>query len=379
MSIFSAFSQDIDYLNYIDLRNKEAFKSYKFLFTFSQNEVYSPYFLTFQYTQLYLATKKGTNRNLASFALFIDDKAIHIKNTKLYQLLIPSDNSVTKKFKYSINIFLPDTLKYLKSYQKNFDSLIADTLIPYNAKDKNLAVKKINSVISKNTFSDINNVFDTSMISDNPDIISVSAATFDEKLLYNFTNYVYAPFYLDSMGHSIENVKYLYSDVTVRYAESPTYKIIFLPYEDNDFSLAIVLPKKILKIDTNLNFFNFETFKMWESNQLEIKRLNLLIPEFHTESIINLKPFVSKYCPVLFQKGANYTSLVKRIVTLTDIYQYSKFEIKAENNNLKELNRLRNKNKDEYFYANHPFIYFLINEKNHEVIFLGTFINPETK
>lgn len=379
LAFLPTFSQNLEYLNYVDLRNKEAFDSYKHFFTFSKNEVYSPFFITFQYTQLYLATKKGTNKQLSYFALFNDDKNIQINNTKQYQNLIPIDNSITMNFKYSVNIFLPDTLKYLKSYQQNFDSLIADTIIPYVATDKNLAIKKINNVISENSFFEFKHTFDSSMISNNPNIISTSVAAYKNKWLYDFSGYTFAPFYLDSLGRSVKNTKYLYADITVKYAESPQYRIVILPYEDDNFSLVIVLPKKTVQIDTTLNFFNFDTFQMWKSKELERKRIKLLIPEFQIESAFNLKPLIKTFSPSLFVRGANYTAMIKKVVYLTDIYHFAKFELKADNENLTEIKNLKPNNTDEYLIANHPFIYFLINKKNHEIMFLGTFVNPVSK
>lgn len=378
-AFISTFSQNIEYLNYVDLRNKEAFESYKYFFTFSKNEVYSPFFITFQYTQLYLATKSGTNKQLSSFALFNNDKNIQIRLTKQYQNLLPTDNSLTMKFKYSVNIFLPDTLKYLKSYQNKFDSLVADTLVPYPANDKNLAVEKINNVINQNTFFDFKHPIDTSMISNKPNIISISAASFKDQWMYDFTGYTYAPFYIDNLGRSVKNTKYLYADITVKYSESPQYKIIMLPYEDNNLSLVIVLPKKTVKIDTSLDFFNFDSFQMWKSKELERKRIKLLIPEFQVESAFNLKPYVKKFAPSLFVRGANYTAMIKKIAYLTDIYHFAKFKLESDNQNLTEIKNIKPNNTEAYFIANHPFIYFLINKENHEIMFLGTFVNPVTK
>ena len=376
---FNAIAQNETYQNFINQRNKFAFDTYKHLFKFNQNEVYSPYFLTFQLGQLYLATKKGTAKQIATFAYFPFDKNLFSEQMKKYQALLPKENAINENFKYSVNLFIPDTLKYLKSYQEKCNTLLIDTVIPYPAPDKRATVKKINNVISQNTFFKIDKLLDTNQISDNPNLISVSASDFSGQWLYDFTNYTIKPFYIDSLGRSVKNVKYLYANMTVKYAESPDYQIVMLPYENQKYALVIVLPKKIIKPDTNLNFFNYDTYKMWEEKGLERQPVDIFIPEFTISSLYNLKPAFNKFMPASFIKGGNFTALVRKIVYLTDFYHYSKIGVKAD----KEVPEL-DKNytippENNIFDANHPFLFFLISTEKHEVLTLGIYTNPIAK
>jgi serpin B len=375
-----------NFQNFIDNRNKQAFKTYKRLEKTQQNEIFSPYILDFSFSEIYLATQKGTAVQIANVQQFNINKNLHFQNFDKYQHITDFLNSLNTNLKYSVNIFYPDSLKIQKNFSNNIKKIyIFDSIRPFksNISKKNLA-EYINKIIKKNTSDNIKNVFKQNNMPDKPNIIVSSAAYFSGHWANNFTNYIYSPFVLDTSGKSIKMVKYLTINDYFKYGESADYQIIQIPYEGFRLSLIIILPKKNINLKNTPDFFNYDSFKLWREQTLQTERVRLLIPEFSIENLYSLKNKYSKLMPSVFSKGGNFLNMIKSLVYVNGFYHFAKFKISDENENTQEIKSINFQKEQQtngsiIFNANHPFLFFLIDKKTNAIIFIGHFNNPEQK
>ncbi len=371
-----------EYLNFTESRNKLAFNIFNSLNNKEQNVIFSPYFLNFSFSEIYLATNGNTSAQVRDYAHFLKDKETHKKNMSLFQSIIKNNDNKKINFKYSINIFINDSTKILKKFQQTLDSFLTDTVRHVSFyKDSTKAIAYINKIIEKNTLEYIKNPLKKELFAQKTSLIACSAAFFSGHLANNFHNFILAPFFQDSLKKSLKKIKYLTTNDYFKYSESADYQIIELPYDSYKFSLLIILPKKDSSLEKLNYYFNYNSFLMWQRNILQTERVRVLIPEISIEKNYNIKTRIKNITPFIFIKGGNFLNMVKKVVFISDFYHYAKFKLESS---YKPETQIKNidfdketqKNESYIFNANHPFLFLLIDKKTQTILFIGKFTSP---
>ncbi len=374
----TVFSQNT-YPEFIDNQNRAAFDFYTKYFLETENQVFSPYFYNINFSMLYLATGGGTARQVGEFAYFSTDKASHYANMQKYQKIIPENNSLNTNFKYSLNMFIEDSLKILDKYKKTIAPYLCDSVIEIDfTLDLPSISTTINSIIEKNTDNYIEGYIKPDVLPQNANILLNSSAYFSGFWANNFSNYFTAPFILDSLNRTVNNTSFLTSYEYFVYSETDDYQIVELPYEGYKFTLIVILPKKTKSIKTFEKDFSYDAYKMWHQHNLTRQKVRLILPEFSISNFYSAKSTIDTIIPAVFTKGGNFLNLIKKVVFVSDIFHYAKFEVKREDTQLSELTNYNFEqesilNSSFIFNANHPFIFLLIDKQTQAILFMGHF------
>lgn len=373
------FGQDNQNYNYfLTERNKLAFDLFNMLETNHQNDIFSPYFLNFSFSEIYLATKGNTSLQIAAFAYFRKEKDIHSQNITEYQKIITEKNKLSPQFNYSINFFVDDSIQILEEFKKLVNNLIIDSISHINfSQDSIQYANDINEQINQKTNGKIKDIFKPEFFIQKPSLVVSSEVYFKGTWANNFLEYLYSPFYSDSIT---QNVKYLTTNAYFKYSESSEYQIIDIPYQNYDMDLLIILPKNDTTLENIYNYFNYNSFQMWQRNMLQTKRIRVIIPQISVEGNYNIQKVIKNICPFIFMKGANYTYMVKKLIYVTNFRHVTKFEFQA-NQFEKEIEEIdfekeMSTNTSLILNANHPFLYILIDKKNQTILLMGKYFNP---
>ncbi len=385
LNSFVIFSQNISNDDFIERHNKAAFDFYATHFKNNKNQVFSPLFFRINLSELYLATGGGTARQVCEFSFFDKDKQAHYRNMKFLQKEIKINNSLNTNFKYSINLFIEDSLKILDDFKKNISNYICcDSLTSIDfTQNKSDIANKINTIIEKNTDNYVKPYIDSNYIPDKPNIILNSTAFYSGFWANNFSNFIISEFKLDSTGRKKSNVKFLTAFDYYQYGETDDYQIIELPYEGYKYSLIIILPKQIRSLLNFENkFFNYPSYSMWRQYNMQREEVRLLLPEFEIKSYYSLKNNLDTIIPAVFTPGGNFLNLIKKIVFVNGIYHFSKIKVENESQDLLELKNInftneKKTNNSFIFNANHPFIFLVIDRQSEAVLFMGHLYSPE--
>ncbi|MBN2664505.1 MAG: serpin family protein, partial [Bacteroidales bacterium] len=366
--VFAGFCQN-SYPEFIDNQNRAAFDFYSKNLNKANNQVFSPFFVNTNFSMLYLATGGGTARQVADFSFFSHDKNAHYNNMQQLQKVITQNNSLNTNFKYSINLFIEDSLKVLEKYQQTIEPYLCDTATNINfSNPPEIIAATINKIIENNTNNYVEGYLKAEDIPQKPNILLNSTAYFSGFWAIDFTNFTKGIFKLDSLGRTAENLQYLTAFDYFIYSETDDYQIIELPYEGFEFSLIIILPKEIRSLQTFEKLFNYDAYKIWRQNTLMKQKVRLIIPEFQINSFYSIKNEIDTIIPAIFTPGGNFLNLIKKIVFVNGIYHYCDFSVKKEDNNLSEIYNInydqeKQTNNSQIFNANHPFIFLVTNIK----------------
>ncbi|MBN2890268.1 MAG: serpin family protein [Bacteroidales bacterium] len=367
---------------FVENRNRIAFEFYKEYLSEEKNQVISPFFMNLSLSEIYLATKGGTASQIGDYMMFDSDKDKHLNNFINFQKIISENNSLNTNFVFSVDFFIEDTLKVLKSYNEKISKYLVDTVkyIDFTASIDSI-VAKINSIIEKKSEGYFVPYLSAVDIPENPNIILNSACYFSGFWAKNFENTFTSSFKLDSDGKEIKHIKYFTSFDYFKYGETEEYQIIELPYEGYQLSLIVILPRDIYDLKNFEQIFNFDSYLLWRQKNMQTEKVRLLIPEFSVESFFNYKSNIDTIIPAIFTKGGNFLNLIRKVVFVNGLYHYAKFVVTDEGNEIDELEKLdfnteMTENESFIFNANKPFIFLLIHRQSEAIIFMGHIYSP---
>lgn len=160
-------------------------------------------------------------------------------------------------------------------------------------------------------------------------------------------------------------------------------KILRLPYNGHRYAMYLLLPRTkdgIDRISNNVNQFVLSR-QMWNMQDLPV---DVIIPKFkfehtsHLESVLRQIGIRDIFDDTATLTGIAITKRISRHLKVTDIYQKAGVEVNENGTTAFAATEveLGNKIEDESFHATHPFIFYIEDEINGTILFIGRVINP---
>ncbi|MCX7706133.1 MAG: serpin family protein [bacterium] len=166
------------------------------------------------------------------------------------------------------------------------------------------------------------------------------------------------------------------------YAETETFQIIKLPYKCGNLSMLILLPKNI---DINiLETFAIENFEEYQKT-LTQQKVDVFIPRFKIESTIDLSQALKKLGikSAFSPEMADFSKITgNKDLFISKAIQKSYIEVNEEGTEAAAVTGIvmnitsAMPETKKIFRADHPFLFFIIEEKTGLVLFAGRLVQP---
>lgn len=329
------------------------------------SNLFSPISITFVLSLLDLAAIGSTDEQLIRFLNYkysLDD---------LENLYTMFNNNIMK-----INImFIINNKKINNEYLNMIKKMVF--IINENLDDTTLISEKINYYIKKKTGGIIKNIIKPLDIDNNISFILVNAIYFKASWQYKFNinNTTKMKFH-----KTINNVvDMMHQNNYFNYYENDTIQIVELPYNDNNYVMGIILPKKYLtETDLEYDINNIPNFTVSEINEfinnIQLKKIDLYIPKFIHRKNIQLVPIMKKMGIIdlfssqnaqldLMAKNIHVSKIIHEVVVIVDEAGTDSATIALP---LKE-------EKSTLFKADHVFIYYIRYVPNNIFMFFGDY------
>jgi len=312
---------------------------------------------------LYLNDTK--NRKLS----FLDSITNRLKNTKSITLsnAIWLDNTIVPEGKYINTI----NKKYIADVKR------VDFSVTNKAKDS------INKWFFNKTNKNIKNIVKN--INPETKTIITNAIYFKGEWLMKFNKELTKPAVFFSEKEEQYKVDLMNLTESVKYFENKELQFIAKPYKNTDLSFCVILPKKLFglkKVESKLSS-NFLTQLLDSANYT---KTNIYLPKIKIDKTIKLKESLKKLgLKNAFSKKADFSGIIKNNnIQLTEIVHKTYIIIDEEKTkaaaasvtNIYITGNLK-KSKTKLFKANHPFIFFIVNNTTKKIVFIGKYFKPE--
>lgn len=382
-----------------DGNNKFAFDLYNELNKEQGNIFYSPYSIS---TALAITYEGSSEKTLDEMS---------------YVLHFPSPDILAPNFAYINNVLNTNDKNYqLESVnalwlQKDFnilDSYSSRMKNYYNAKIENLdfandnqaSSETINDYIEDKTRGKIKNLIPSGSLSRSTKLVLTNAIYFEADWDKEFSKSktLNKTFYINSSENVDVPMMYMKTkdDEKFNYANLDKLQILELPYKGGKNSMFILLPKQKkeydyktgndIVFDYNLNDIelSYEKFKEYKEEMKETKLDSISIPKFEFDSKYFLKDILSEMGMPSAFLDANFSKINdKKDLYIDEVIHQAFVSVDEEGTEaaaataviMKEMIAMPG----EYFNANHPFVFIILNNETNNILFLGKMENPLLK
>uniref|UniRef100_A0A8V5FIZ7 Serpin B10 n=1 Tax=Melopsittacus undulatus TaxID=13146 RepID=A0A8V5FIZ7_MELUD len=352
-----------------------------------QNIFFSPWSIATALAMVYLGAKGDTATQMAEVSSEISRISLHrlLSHNLHYSSLLSAMNkprstyllkSANRLYEEKTYPLLPKFLQLITSY--------------YNSKPQAVNFKtaaeqaraQINSWVENETERKIQGLLPAGSLNSRTVLVLVNAIYFrgnwEKKFLEKNTSET--PFRTKT---KLVQMMFLRDTFLILHETTMKFKIIELPYVENDLSMFVLLPDDINDNTTGLELLTYEKLAEWTKSANMMKaEVDLYLPKLKVEENYDLKSTLSSmgiqnaFDPV----QADFTGMsVKKDLFISKVIHKAFVEVNEEGTEASAATGalvLRSKAPTMTFKADHPFLFFIRHNKSQTILFYGRLCSP---
>ncbi len=313
------------------------------------------------------------------------EKVLYLKNSGslyndyLHSIVNKSDSC--SKLIISNTIWLDNSLVVEGEYSKSLsDKYFSDFKQTEFANSKE-ATEDINKWVSEKTNHKINEIVNYSDITPETELLISNAVYFKGEWLMKFNKQktTSAPFF--STEENQYKVDFMNINESLKYFENSDYQFISKPYRNSELSLCVILPKKLFGIDAIEKKINNELLNAILDSAFYTKTA-LSIPKIKLESNYDLSEVLQRLgLNAVFTQKANFSGITKdQPLQFSKLLHKTCIELDEENTEVAAATaatvRITGLPSYKIFKADHPFVFFVIDNQSKAILFMGRYVKP---
>lgn len=264
----------------------------------------------------------------------------------------------------------------------------------YNAEVKGLdftsatTLKYINDWCSRNTNGLIDHVINK--LTDDMLMCALNALYFKGSWENEFKEYLtYEGVFTTEEGNKTK-VEMMRQEEEFRYSENSIFKTIALPYipryskngKQEHFSMYVLLPVRGNSLDDVLAFIEEKSISSVVSNNKKTYDVKVKLPKFETESELDILEILKSLGATHLDEDADFKGISDLALGLSACKQKAKIEVNESGTEAAAVTFAipmagcapgEIVQPYKTFYADHPFIYMIVNEETQIVYFMGQY------
>jgi len=372
----------------VNAANQFAFELYGQYKNTNDNVFFSPYSISSALEMTYEGARGKTAGEMQSVFHFNTDPNIRISSfAKLYSEINPKNasyqlstaNALWAQKSYPFNV---DYLKTIETYYggkaTNLD-FIADT---------EGSRKTINSWVSSKTNDKIPELFAPGTLDQSTRMVLTNAVYFKGKWSDPFDKYGTQQKDFTTAAGTKTSASTMHKQSNFEYAENINYQAISLPYENNDLSMVILLPKtgKMAETEKNLSLAEFSKI----NKSLNSELVDVSLPKFKFDTSYDMNDTLSSMgMPTAFDaSNADFSGMdgTKNLYigivihkAYVNVDEEGTEAAAATGVGMKAASVIPTETvQPKIFNADHPFIFAIMHNQSGSILFMGK-VNDPTK
>jgi serpin B len=362
----------------VDANNQLAFDLYN-KFSKTGNVFYSPFSISTALAMTY----EGANGTTADEM----KKVLHLPSENRqasFAKVINEINAGSKDYQLSTAnaLWAQKDFTFLDSYFNLVNNYYGGNVTNLDFKtDSENSRQTINNWVEEQTNNKIKDLIPQGVLNELTRLVLTNAIYFKGKWVMQFDekNTKDADFKTDSGAVQAKMMEL--EDERFNYGESDNMQIIELPYNGNDTSMIIILPKENLtSIEASLNLENLE---LWKSSMFN-QKVNIFIPKFKFETKYMMKPMLIEMgMPEAFSDNADFSGMTgKKDLKISQVIHQAYVDVNEEGTEAAAATAVVfevtaiNPGSIKVFRADHPFIFIIQQKDSGNILFMGRVENP---
>lgn len=354
--------------------NRYSFNLYHEVKSENENILLSP---LSTYYVLLMAYEGSNNRTKQEF-----EKILQLEKSSFAEREIVR-TFVAKQDGYAVTnaVWLDKSFKVTEKYRKSVTHHYLADFKQTDFRNKEIAVADINRWVAEKTNRRITDIMDVSHINPETSFILSNALYFKGEWLNKFDKKKTksAPFFTN-----IENqyrVSFMNITEDLHYFETNMYQFIAKPYKDSQLSFCIVLPKEVFGLTEIEKEMDADFLKdILDSTRLATTLVS--IPKLKIESNFELSNALKKMgLNAAFSDMSDFSGITEEApLALDKILHKTVIELDEEKTEAAAATSssyfIRGLPSHHVFKADHPFIFFVIDNQTKVILFMGRYSKP---
>lgn len=370
-------------INIIESNNRVAFDVYNQINVSDKNLVFSPASITSAVAMTTIGAKGNTFEEISNTFYFTKNKTelgerylntfgdynLKSKSIKLYNA-----NSLWIEKSLHLNkSFTDENKKYFNSSLHNIDFLTN----PEESRNE------INNWVLKNTNNRIKDLLKPSVIDESTRLVLVNALYFKGAWSEPFKRSQNTKDQFQIAKKDFITTTFMNKIVDAWYYSDKCIEVIDIPYEDQEYSLMIVIPKSYQKLKRVEKLINYD-FYTYYIEQKEMKKIDLSVPKFNIESEFDLNSTLQKLgMKEAFTGNADFSAITNQEkLYISNVIHKANISVDEDGTEAAAATAVTMRKTSishfsEKVKVDKPFIFILRNNTNNLIYFMGKITNPE--
>lgn len=391
---FKQYAPAKDTSDTVNAANQFAFELYNQYKNTTDNVFFSPYSISSALEMTYEGARGQTAREMQSVFHFSADQDIRIPSfAKLYSQINAKNDA------YQLST--ANALWAQKDYP--FDPNYVKTIATYyggnasNLDFKNDAENSrqtINSWVSSKTNSKIPELLAKGILNGATRLVLTNAIYFKSKWESVFKKNATQPQDFTTAAKNKIKAPTMYQEAHFNYGETSDYQAIELPYENNDLSMVIILPRagNTGAVEGNLGADSFGGLK----KSLKSELVDVYLPKFKFDTAYSMsKTLVTMGMPTAFDSdNADFAGMYDKVkanndnLYISDVIHKAYVDLNEDGTEAAAATAVvmitaaiahgPARPEPKVFRADHPFIFAIVHNATGSILFLGK-VNDPTK
>lgn len=379
------FGQDIN--TTVKGNSKFAFELYKILKDDKPDEnlFFSPFSISAALAMTYAGARNETESEMSKTLHFsLDQTKFHSDFSSLLkkitnqgtgkQLCIANSLWAQKNYVFRDDYFNLVKIKYGAGLE-NVDFI--------DNAEREKARIKINAWVESKTNDKIKEILKQGILDDQSRLVLVNAIYFLGKWNSPFNKeQTRKDIFHSTSGNDIESY-FMNNTLRLKYFEDETSQAIEIPYEENKFSMILILPKSDSDLEAVDRSINYDKYVQL-SESLKDETVELSIPKFKTTQELLLKETLTKLgMSISFSDLADFSAMTGyKNLKIDKVIHKAFIDVTEEGTEAaaatavimtrKSVQTIQNK----LFKADHPFLFIIKETETGSILFMGKVINP---
>ena len=173
---------------------------------------------------------------------------------------------------------------------------------------------------------------------------------------------------------------------TFNYTETETVQVLELPYDGDEISMIIALPKDDSDLSTVISSLDETIYDSWIDN-LEQREVDIYLPKFKIETpVLNLNDYLQTLgLKDAFGNDADFSGITgNKDLLISDVLHKAYIDVNEEGTEaaaatavIMELKSINGGGSSRVvFDCDHPFLFMLQHKETGTILFMGTLENP---
>lgn len=379
ISSFKQYPAAESSIDVVNAANQFAFELYGQYKNTNSNIFFSPYSIFAALGMTYEGAGGKTAQEMRSVFHFPADSQLRLSSmAKLYSELNPQKSSYQLSVANALwaqNAF-PFNADYLKVIQTYYNGKAANLDF---VGDPEGSRQTINNWVSQKTNSKIPELFAKNTINGTVRLALTNAVYFKGNWAKQFkASNTQQKDFTTASGSKIQCSMMDQTD-SFKYSETADYQAIEMPYENNDLSMVVILPKtgKMESLENDLSIDKLSQIK----NLFQIEKVNVYFPKlkFNAEYNINNTLKTMGMSSAFDQGQADFSGITgKKDLYIGLVIHKSYIDVNEEGAEAAAATGIAMTNmaaarpsEPKIFNADHPFIFAIIHNQSSSILFLG--------